>query len=141
MTRRAISLNNVICRQQRSNQEWAWKHHTPVLDEDRVDHTCTACGNIRFPKLWWKEKLLGKATDANSHQDRYMCNSCLANDWELMVPEIYSGKLPRLFTSPDHPPPYKRERFKAEASANEIKKEHGENHESRHEEDHKEGRT
>jgi hypothetical protein len=59
MTRRAILLNAVIRRLQRSNQQWAWKSHTPVLDKDRVD----------------RMKFLGNATDANSDQNRYMCNN------------------------------------------------------------------
>jgi hypothetical protein len=141
MTRRANSLRKVIC-QRRSTQEWAWKSHTPVLDKDRIDHTCTACGNIRFLKLWWKEKPLGKAAaDATLDQDRYICHNCFANNFELMVPESYLGKLPRLFTSPDHPPPYKSQRPRAEVSANKVKKEHEEDHESRHQEDQKEGRA
>jgi hypothetical protein len=125
MTRRAILLNAVIRRLQRSNQRWAWKSHTPVLDKDRVD----------------RMKFLGNATDANSDQDRYMCNNCFASNWELMVPETYSGRLAPLFTSPDHPPPFKLERLNAEASANETKKEHEEDPQSMHEKDHKQGRT
>jgi hypothetical protein len=140
MDRRASSLNIVICRRQ-GIQEWAWKSHTPVLEHDRVDHKCTACGNIRFLRLWWKEKLPRQAKDANSDRDQYMCNHCFANNFKLMVPETYTGKLPRLFTSPDHPPPYRCERLKAEASAHEVKKEHEEDPKSMHEKDDQEGRT
>ncbi|KAI4833694.1 hypothetical protein E4T44_09276, partial [Aureobasidium sp. EXF-8845] len=141
MGRRATWLNNLIRRQQLSRQGWTWKSHTPVLEQDRVDHTYTACGNVRFLKLWWRENLPGKATDANSDQIRYMCNHCFANKWELVVPETYPGKLSRLFTSTDHPPMFRRERLKAEASANEVKKEHEEDPKNMYEKDHKEGRT
>lgn len=85
-------------------------------------------------KHWWKEKPRPDATDVKSNQDRYMCNHCFANDWDLIVPEKHSGKLPRIFTSPDHPPPLKRERLKmAKVSGDEVKGEH--------EADHKEGCT
>jgi hypothetical protein len=38
-----------------------------------------------------------------SDTDRYMCNTCFANDWPRVVPETYTGRLHRLFRSPDLP--------------------------------------
>jgi hypothetical protein len=73
MGRRAILLRSIIYRPQWSKQRWTWKSHAPVLEKDRVDHTCTSCGRIRFLKLWWKEKLPGKATDANSGDFGFLC--------------------------------------------------------------------
>lgn len=32
-----------------------------------------------------------------------MCSHCFANDWPRVVPETYTGKLPRIFRSPDLP--------------------------------------
>ena len=98
----------------RTTETWTWKTHKPVSYHDRIDHRCTACGKLRFLKYWWKEKPCDKATDTSSDQDRYMCNHCFANDWNLVVPEKYSGKLPLLFTSPDHPLPSMRLRSKEE---------------------------
>jgi hypothetical protein len=109
-----------------------------------VDHHCTACDEIRFLKHWWKERLHPDAMDTDSGQDRYMCNHCFANDFNLMVPENCSDipRLSRLFTSPDFPPPFRRERLKAQASAVEIKDEHEKEHEEEHKgENNKEGHT
>jgi hypothetical protein len=113
---------------------WTWKTHKPVSYDDRVDHRCTACDKIRFLKHWWKGKPLPDATDVKSNQDRYMCNHCFATDWDLIVPEKHTGKLPGIFTSPDHPPPFGRMLPEmAKVSGDEVKGEH--------EADHKEGRT
>jgi hypothetical protein len=66
--------------------------------------------------------------ETDPDQDRYMCNHCFANDFKLMVPENSSDipRLSQLFTSPNFPPPYKRERLKAQVSADKVKDEHEE---------------
>jgi len=111
-TRRSIRLLQHVFSTRRLTKTWTWKTHKPVSYHDRVDHRCTACDQIRFLKYWWKEKPCDEAKDTSSDQDRYMCNHCFANDWNLVVPEKYSGKSPLLFTSPDHPLPFKRQRSK-----------------------------
>ncbi|KAI4726493.1 hypothetical protein E4T49_05722 [Aureobasidium sp. EXF-10728] len=89
----------------------------------RVDHHCTACGRNRFLKFWFKEKLPPHVTDTQPDEDRYMCNACFANNWDLVVPETCSGKLHRVFTSPDYPPPYASHRPKAASTKQEAKHE------------------
>ncbi|KEQ68563.1 hypothetical protein M436DRAFT_58224 [Aureobasidium namibiae CBS 147.97] len=105
---------------------YTWKTHTPVSFDDKVEHHCTACHRFRFLKHWWKEKSRPETTETSSNHDRYMCSRCFANDWNLVVPETFSGRLPRLFTSPDYPPPFRKERLKANKSAHDIKKQHEE---------------
>lgn len=79
-------------------ERWTWKLHVPVKTADRVDHHCTACDRNRFLRLWWATKV---------EPTTYMCNTCFASDFDLMVPEGQHKKLPRLFTDPSHPPPSK----------------------------------
>lgn len=107
-------------------ETYTWKTHAPVSFDDKVEHRCTACDQSRFLKYWWREKPRPEATETSSHHDRYMCSRCFASDWNLVVPETYSGRLSKLFTSPDYPPPYRQERLKAEKSAQKVKKEHEE---------------
>jgi hypothetical protein len=133
-TRRATKLQQYVFHTPWRKETWTWKAHTPISYHDRVDHHCTACDEIRFLKHWWKERLHPDAMDTDSGQDRYMCNHCFANDFNLMVPENCSDipRLSRLFTSLDFPPPFRRERLKAQASAVEIKDEHEKEHEEEH---------
>lgn len=113
-------------RSRRIIETYTWKTHSPVSSDDKVEHHCTACHRPRFLKHWWKEKPRPEATETNPDQDRYMCNTCFANNWDLVVPETYSGRLPRMFTSPDYPPPYRKERLKA--MAQKVKEEHEKDH-------------
>lgn len=106
--RRANTLASFIRLSKRWAQEkWSWPTHQVLLTAARVDRHCTSCNQIRRLKLWWKEKQSPQGLETESPQDRYMCNSCFANSWELVVPEGAIENLPPLFTSPDHPPPKK----------------------------------
>jgi hypothetical protein len=139
-TRRATKLQQCVFNTPWRMETWTWKTHTPISYHDRVDHYCTACDEIRFLKHWWKEKLHPDAMETDPDQARYMCNHCFANDFKLMVPENSSDipRLSQLFTSPNFPPPYKRERLKAQVSADKVKDEHEEEHKG---ENNKEGHT
>ena len=132
--RRATTLGIRVFAESWRMEAWTWKTHKPVSYHDRVDHHCTACDRIRFLKHWWKEKPRPDTTDVKSNQDRYMCNYCFANDMDLIVPEKYSGRLPQIFTSPDHPPPFG-------LTLLEMAKVSGDGVKGEHEADHKEGRT
>jgi hypothetical protein len=143
-TRRATKLQQSVFNKPWRLEAWTWKTHTPISYNDRVDHLCTVCDENRFLKHWWKEKLRPEATDTDPDQDRYMCNHCFANNFNLVVPENRSEipRLSQLFTSPNYPPPFRRARLKAQASANDIKDEHEDEHEEKHEgENNKEGHT
>jgi hypothetical protein len=56
-----------------------------------------------LPDTWWKEKSSRLESSEQSDPDHYMCSHCFANDWPRVVPETYTGKLPRIFRSPDLP--------------------------------------
>ncbi|KAG9559372.1 hypothetical protein KCU71_g5876, partial [Aureobasidium melanogenum] len=105
--RRADTLSAYLNGSRRPSQEnWSWPTHTHVHYPDRIYHRCTKCDRTRFLSMWWKEKLPGKHSNTDdASQDRYMCNYCFANSWDLVVPEGNIERLPRLFTSPDYPPP------------------------------------
>lgn len=107
--RRAVALD-YFCRKNKrwAKENWSWPTHQVVRTAARVDHHCTSCDRIRSLKLWWKEKVLRQASNHDATQDRYMCNYCFANRWDLVVPEGNIKRLPLLFTSPDHPPPPRR---------------------------------
>lgn len=96
--RRAMWLNAFLRNGRWLKEGWTWKLHTPVKTPDRVDRHCTACDRDRFLKLWWATK---------AEPTTYVCSSCFANDFNLVVPEGQHDKLPAIFTSPDHPPPPK----------------------------------
>ncbi|KEQ80789.1 hypothetical protein M438DRAFT_280717 [Aureobasidium pullulans EXF-150] len=94
--RRSNALQEIIDKGSRWTKEgWTWRTHAPAPSSDRVEHCCTSCEKLRYRKLWWKEH----------NSDQYMCNSCFANHFDLVVPENVMGKMPLLFTSPTHPPP------------------------------------
>ena len=94
--RRSSALYEIIYKGSRWTKEgWTWRTHAPAPGFDRVEHFCTSCEKLRFRKLWWKEH----------NSDQYMCNSCFASNFDLVVPENVMGKMPLLFTSPTHPPP------------------------------------
>jgi hypothetical protein len=143
-TRRATKLQQFIFNKPWRLRAWKWKTHTPISYLDRVDHHCTACDENRFLKHWWKEKLRPEATGTDPNQDRYMCNHCFANEFNLMVPENRSEipRLSQLFTSPNFPSPFRRARLKSQAPVVDIKDEHEEKHKGEDEgESKKEGRT
>jgi hypothetical protein len=77
-------------------EAWTWKLHTPVVTPDRVDRHCTGCHQDRFLKLWWATK---------AEPTTYICNSCFASDFDIMVPEGQHKPLPPVFTSPHLPLP------------------------------------
>jgi hypothetical protein len=99
--RRAKTLYTIF--QRGGTDRYTWKTHTPTRYPDRVDHHCTGCNRERFLMLWWKEKPQTPKLTEQSDTDRYMCNTCFANDWPRVVPETYTGRLHRLFRSPDLP--------------------------------------
>ncbi|KAH0377828.1 hypothetical protein KCU92_g9025, partial [Aureobasidium melanogenum] len=104
--RRADGLASFLGQSKRWVQEnWSWPTHQVVRTAARVDRHCTSCDKIRRLKLWWKEKHPPQRLNTESPQDRFMCNYCFANSWDLVVPEGNIEKLPPLLTSPDHPPP------------------------------------
>lgn len=106
--RRAATLAALVRNNKRwIKEKWSWPTHEPVRTQERVEHYCTNCDQSRQLKVWWKEKDLGQVPQTESSQDRYMCNSCFASRWDLVVPEGNIERLPPLFTSPDHPPPSK----------------------------------
>jgi hypothetical protein len=94
--RRTKALANSLNNGRWIKEGWTWKLHTPVITPDRVDRHCTACHKDRFLKLWWATK---------AEPTTYLCNTCFANDFDLMVPEGQHGKLPAVFTSPHLPLP------------------------------------
>ena len=96
--RRWRQLDKVLRRG--SANAFTWKTHTWIRYPDRVAHHCTGCHRDRFLRLWWKEK---PEVSEESGPDRYMCNHCFANDWPRVVPEIYTGRLASIFTSPELP--------------------------------------
>lgn len=96
--RRSTQLDNLVRR--KAANALTWKTHTYVRYPDRVDHHCTGCNRDRFLMLWWKER---PEVSEESGPDRYMCNHCFANDWPRVVPETYTGKLAKIFTSPELP--------------------------------------
>ena len=124
--RRANTLAKHVFHSPLKAKTYTWKTHNPVSYDDQVDHHCTACDKICFLKYWWQEKPHSEATETDSDHARYMCSLCFASNWDLVVPETYSGKLPRIFVSPGYPPPFLKERLKAKTSAQKVKEEHGE---------------
>jgi hypothetical protein len=82
---------------------YTWETHTPIRYPDRVDHHCTGCNRDRFLNTWWKQKSSRLEPSEHSDPDRYMCSHCFANDWPRVVPETYTGNLPKIFRSPDFP--------------------------------------
>ncbi|KAH0348502.1 hypothetical protein KCU81_g3318, partial [Aureobasidium melanogenum] len=113
--RRANGLASFIRGSKRWAQEnWSWPTHQVVLTAARIDRHCTSCNQIRRLNLWWKEKHPPQGLETEPPHDRYMCNSCFANSWELVVPEGSIEKLPPLLTSPDHPPPSRLKDTKAQ---------------------------
>ncbi|KAH0285105.1 hypothetical protein M436DRAFT_86044 [Aureobasidium namibiae CBS 147.97] len=94
--RRGLSLRLAMRSKRLVEEGWSWRLHTPVHTPDRVDRHCTACDQDRFLKLWWATK---------AEPTTYMCNSCFANDFDLMVPEGQHKNLPAVFTSPHLPGP------------------------------------
>ncbi|CAD0089700.1 unnamed protein product [Aureobasidium vineae] len=131
-TRRATSLQGFLASKRWERDNWIWRTHKPALYDDRVDHHCTACDKNRFLKGWWKEKNPAHDTDTHPDKDRYMCNACFANNWDLMVPIAYSSKLIPIFTSPEYPPLSKNQRPKAEQTTDEAKNEREEDDKDRH---------
>ncbi|KAG9700529.1 hypothetical protein KCU95_g731, partial [Aureobasidium melanogenum] len=99
MRRRSQRLFGILNENRWIREGWTWKLHTPVITPDRVDHYCTACQKDCFLRVWWATK---------AEPTTYICNSCFASDFDLMVPEVPDGrnkKLPQIFTSPDYPSP------------------------------------
>ncbi|KAH0384008.1 hypothetical protein KCU92_g4824, partial [Aureobasidium melanogenum] len=96
MRRRSQYLFKVLSGNRCITEGWTWKLHTPVVTPERVDHHCTACQRDCFLRVWWATK---------ADPTTYICNSCFASDFDLMVPEGQHKKLPRIFTSPDYPSP------------------------------------
>ncbi|KAH0365944.1 hypothetical protein KCU65_g5658, partial [Aureobasidium melanogenum] len=99
MRRRSQRLFKILNEPRWIIEGWTWKLHTPVITPDRVDHHCTACNKDRFLRIWWATK---------AEPTTYICNTCFASDFNLMVPDVPAAqhkKLPRIFTSPDHPSP------------------------------------
>jgi len=94
--RREQSLRITMTNKRWVNEGWSWKLHTPVKTPDRVDRHCTTCDRNRFLKLWWATK---------AEPTTYVCNSCFANNFDLMVPEGQHKKLSPVFTSPHLPAP------------------------------------
>jgi hypothetical protein len=94
--RRATALSDSMKSGRWIREAWTWKLHTPVVTPDRVDRHCTGCHQDRFLKLWWATK---------AEPTTYMCNSCFANDFDIMVPEGQQKPLPPVFTSPHLPVP------------------------------------
>lgn len=94
--RRSQRLLKILSRGRWIREGWTWKLHTPVITPDRVDHHCTACQQHRFLRIWWATK---------AEPTTYMCNSCFASDFDIMVPEGEHKRLSQIFKSPDLPSP------------------------------------
>ncbi|KAH0339577.1 hypothetical protein KCU81_g7161, partial [Aureobasidium melanogenum] len=96
MRRRSQRLFRILSENRWIREGWTWKLHTPVITPDRVDHHCTACQKDCFLRVWWATK---------AEPTTYICNSCFASHFDLMVPEGQHKRLPQIFTSPDYPSP------------------------------------
>lgn len=74
-------LSNLLRQHAWVRERLPWKHHSPVLYKDKVQHTCNTCLVPRFPgayRLWW----------ASHDGKHYQCNACHSHGSNIM-PEGY----------------------------------------------------
>jgi hypothetical protein len=74
-------FNSVVRKYGWMRERLPWKTHTPVLYEEKVQHTCNTCLIPKFGgafKLWW----------ASHDGQHYLCNACYHKGSDMM-PEGY----------------------------------------------------
>ena len=72
-----LTIGDVVRRHDWVRERLPWKTHTPVVYQEKVQHTCSTCLIPRYggvAKLWW----------ASHDGEHYQCNACYFKNSDFM---------------------------------------------------------